>query len=59
MKQRSKIKNHNFSYFMSIYAFHQGGRVINAVYGPILTYLLGALLLAVKSWYQLQVITSF
>ncbi len=54
-----QIKNHNFSYFMSIYAFHQSGRVINAVYGPILTYLLGALLLAVKSWYRLQVITSF
>lgn len=54
-----QIKNRNFSYFMSIYAFHQSGRVINAVYGPILTYLLGALLLAVKSWYRLQVITSF
>lgn len=54
-----QIKNHNFSYFMSIYAFHQSGRVINAVYGPILTYLLGALLLVVKSWYRLQVITSF
>ncbi|MFR0600841.1 hypothetical protein [Lactobacillus equicursoris] len=54
-----QIKNRNFSYFMSIYAFHQSGRVINAVYGPILTYLLGALLLVAKSWYRLQVITSF
>lgn len=54
-----QIKNRNFSYFMSIYGFHQSGRIVNAVYGPVFTYILGAMLLVVKSWYRLQIITSF
>ncbi|GHV96991.1 cell division protein [Lactobacillus nasalidis] len=54
-----QIKTGNYSWFMSIYGFHQSGRIVNAFYGPLFAYLLGLLLLLAGSWYRFQLLTSF
>lgn len=54
-----QLKHGNISWFMSLYGFNQTGRIVNAVYGPIFTYILGAILLLVKKWYRFQLVTSF
>lgn len=54
-----QLKHGNISWFMSLYGFNQTGRVVNALYGPIFSYILGAILLLVKKWYRFQIVTSF
>lgn len=54
-----QIKTGNYSWFMSVYGFHQSGRIVNAFYGPLFAYLLGLILLAAGSWYRFQLLTSF
>ena len=54
-----QLKHGNFSWFMAIYGYTQSGRVVNALYGPLFAYFLGAILLLVGKWYRFQVITSF
>ncbi|MHC9533119.1 MFS transporter [Dellaglioa sp. L3N] len=54
-----QFKTGNFNYFQSNYGFHQSGRIVNALYGPGITYLLGLLLLFVHSWIKFEIITSF
>lgn len=49
-----QIRHRTFSYFQMNYSFDQSGRVINAVYGPIFSYLMGFILLVVGSWYRFQ-----
>lgn len=54
-----QIKTGNFSYFQSLYGFNGSARIVNALYGPYLSYLMGFLLLIVKSWFKFQLITNF
>lgn len=54
-----QIKHHNFSYFQMNYSFHQSGRIINALYGPFLAYLMGVILLVAGTWLRFQIITTF
>ncbi|CCG89696.1 MFS transporter [Pediococcus pentosaceus] len=48
----------NFSYFTSNYGFQQTARIVNAVYGPGLAYILGFILFICRSWLKFQVISS-
>ncbi|MDK1724742.1 MFS transporter [Dellaglioa algida] len=54
-----QFKTGNFSYFQTNYGFQQGGRIVNALYGPGFAYVLGGLLVVVHSWIKFQVISSF
>ncbi|MDK1717127.1 cell division protein [Dellaglioa algida] len=54
-----QFKTGNFSYFQTNYGFQQGGRIVNALYGPGFAYLLGGLLLIVHSWIKFQIISNF
>ncbi|WP_105957246.1 glycosyltransferase family protein [Apilactobacillus quenuiae] len=53
-----QIKNGHFSYFQMNYGFSQNGRVINAVYGPFISYISGLILLLSGSWFHFQVIET-
>ncbi|MEY8530698.1 cell division protein [Lactobacillus taiwanensis] len=54
-----QFKNHNFSYFQMNYGFGQTGRVVNAVYGPFFSYILGFLLFITGSWFKFQVLITY
>lgn len=54
-----QLRTGNFSYFISVFGFDQSARIVNAVYGPFISYVLGALLLVSGSWVKFQIITSF
>lgn len=54
-----QIKTGDFSYFISIFGFDQSARIVNAAYGPFMSYLLGAILLLSGNWVRFQLITSF
>ncbi|MDK1717118.1 MFS transporter [Dellaglioa algida] len=54
-----QFKIGNYSYFQSNYGFQQSGRVVNALYGPGMAYLLGSSLLVLQSWIKFEVVTSF
>lgn len=54
-----QYKTGNFSYFQMNYGFMQGGRIVNALYGPGFAYILGGLLLIVHNWIKFQIISSF
>ncbi|WP_270216808.1 MFS transporter [Pediococcus pentosaceus] len=54
-----QFRTGNFSYFQTNFGFQQSGRIINALYGPLLAYGMGALLYIVHSWLKFQVLTSF
>lgn len=54
-----QIKTGNFSYFLSIFGFQQSGRIVNAVYGPLFSYLQGLFVLAAGSWFRYQVLSNF
>ena len=54
-----QIRHHNFNFMQSNYGFSQSGRVVNALYGPLGTYLLGGLLLLAGSWFKFQLLTGF
>ncbi|QBP17747.1 hypothetical protein [Acetilactobacillus jinshanensis] len=53
-----QIKTGHFSYFQSIFAFHQTGRLVNAFYGPLMAYVFGGLLLLCKNWINFQIVNS-
>ncbi|WP_461240940.1 hypothetical protein [Paucilactobacillus sp. N302-9] len=53
-----QIKTGNFNYFQSNYGFNQSGRIINALYGPVVAYLNGGLLWILRSWFKFQIISS-
>lgn len=52
-----QIKHANFS-ILNLYSFQQSGRIVNALYSPFLTYLLGILLLISGSWLKFQVVLN-
>lgn len=54
-----QIKTGNFSYFISLFGFQQSGRIVNAVYGPLFSYLQGMLVLLAGSWFRYQVLSNF
>ncbi|WP_137597312.1 hypothetical protein [Paucilactobacillus kaifaensis] len=54
-----QIKTGNYSYFQSLYGFSGSARIVNALYGPYLAYLMGFLLLILKSWFKFQIVTGF
>lgn len=41
------------------YGFGQTGRVVNALYGPFFSYILGFLLFITGSWFKFQVLTTY
>lgn len=49
-----QIENHNFQYFMSQYGFQQSGRIVNALYGPLMAYFNGFLVWLSPSWFIYQ-----
>lgn len=53
-----QIKHNNFS-FINMYSFQQAGRVVNSLYSPLMTYLAGALLLLVGTWFRFQLVSAF
>lgn len=54
-----QIKNHNFSYFMQLYGFLNSGRIVTAVYSPLITYIFGLILLLCNSFYKFEIFTRF
>ncbi|MFL2019449.1 hypothetical protein [Weissella hellenica] len=52
-----QIKHLNFS-MLNLYSFQQSGRIVNEVYSPFLTYVLGIILLLSGSWLKFQVIIN-
>lgn len=49
-----QIKTGHFSYFISLFGFERSGRIVNSLYGPIFSYLCGALLLWCHSWIRFE-----
>lgn len=49
-----QIENQNFQYFMSQYGFQQSGRIVNALYGPLMAYFNGFLVWLSPSWFIYQ-----
>ncbi|MFD2728003.1 hypothetical protein [Enterococcus camelliae] len=54
-----QIKHGNFQYFLSIYGFQASGRIVNALYGPLMAYIQGALVLLAGTWFRYQVLSNF
>ncbi|MBO9165374.1 hypothetical protein [Lactiplantibacillus pentosus] len=53
-----QIRHGNFS-FINLYSFQQAGRVVNSLYSPLITYLAGALLLLLGTWFKFQLVSNF
>ncbi|TPR41448.1 hypothetical protein DY123_06115 [Apilactobacillus micheneri] len=49
-----QMKTGKFNYFQANFGFDQTGRVVNAIYGPVISYLSGALLILCRNWYMFQ-----
>lgn len=54
-----QIKEGNMQYFVSFYGFQQSGRIVNALYGPIIAYLHGGLVVLSPNWFFYQVSANF
>lgn len=54
-----QIQNHNFSYFQMNYGMGASGRIVNALYGPFLAYIMVFLLLFCSSWLRFQVVITY
>lgn len=54
-----QIRNLQFNFFIHIYGFQQSGRIVNAIYGPAMSYFQGFLVLISPSWLVYQVISNF
>ncbi|TWS94902.1 hypothetical protein [Streptococcus sp. sy018] len=52
-----QIKNHNFSYFISLYGYQQSGRIVNALYGPYFAYFQGFLVLLGRTWFGYHILS--
>lgn len=51
-----QLRTGKFNYFQMNFGFNQTGRVVNALYGPLVAYLSGALLLISPNWYIFELI---
>lgn len=54
-----QIKTGQFNWFLNLFSFGQAGRIVNAIYGPAFSYLVGALLLFVGTWSKAQLVLEF
>lgn len=54
-----QIKTGNFQYFIHMYSFQQSGRIVNALYGPLMAYFQGLLVLISPSWFFYQILSNF
>lgn len=54
-----QIKTGNFNYFLSLFSFQTTGRMINALYGPLMAYFQGILLLIAGTWFRYQLLSNF
>lgn len=55
----SQIQHGNFQYFIHMYGFQQSGRIVNALYGPLMAYFQGFLVLISPSWFVYQVLSNW
>lgn len=53
-----QLKNSNFQPLYSYYGFNGTLRVINAVYSPVLAYILGGISLISRSWFNFDIIVN-
>ncbi|KAF1301460.1 hypothetical protein IV487_11600 [Enterococcus saccharolyticus] len=53
-----QIKEHNFQYFLSMYGFQHSGRIVNALYGPMMAYFHGFLVLISGNWFIYQLVST-
>lgn len=53
-----QIRTGKFNYFQMNFSFNQTGRMVNALYGPLIAYLSGLLLLISANWYVFNIIDS-
>lgn len=53
-----QIKTGNFQYFITMYGFQSSGRIVNALYGPLVAYFHGLLVLMSSSWFSYQVLAN-
>lgn len=53
-----QIKHCDFQYFISIYGFQSSGRIVNALYGPLMAYAQGLLVLLSPSWFVYQMLSN-
>ncbi|MCT6857898.1 MAG: hypothetical protein M3Z82_01345 [Apilactobacillus sp.] len=51
-----QLRTGKFSYFQMNFGFNQTGRIVNALYGPFVAYISGALLLISPNWYIFELI---
>lgn len=54
-----QLKTGHFSWFMTLFGFHQTGRIVNGVYGPVFSYLMGGILDLLGTWSRLQLLMNF
>ncbi|HGH4032156.1 glycosyltransferase family protein [Enterococcus lactis] len=54
-----QLETGKFNYFLSLFSFNSSGRIVNAFYGWDFSYLMGFLLMIVKSWTKFQIVSSF
>lgn len=54
-----QIEHQNFQYFINQYGFQQSGRIVNALYGPLMAYLHGFLVWISSSWFVYQMLANF
>lgn len=54
-----QIRHHNWQYWISMYGFHHSGRIVNAIYSPYLSYVMGGLLLLCHSFLHFQLLTDY
>ncbi|MTV81834.1 hypothetical protein [Secundilactobacillus folii] len=54
----AQIKTGHYNYFLMNFGFDETGRIVNALYGAVMAYLQGALLLMAGSWFHYEVLSS-
>lgn len=54
-----QIKTGNIHYFLTTFGFQQTGRIINPLYGPLMAYIQGLLVLISGSWFSYQILANF
>jgi hypothetical protein len=53
-----QLRTGRFSWWQMNFGFQQCGRVVNAVYGPLFAYLMGAVLLVSGTWLRFQIVVN-
>lgn len=54
----NQLHSAKFNYFQSNFGFNQSGRVVNALYGPLMAYFHGFLLLITHSWFKYELLSN-